>query len=136
MNTCRNLSVRLCVLCGKDFLQLLQVVHNFRASPLLRTNELAQYFPGAVNHVSLRRPGGLIKVFKFFIAIMNGDESHPVFTNELLIVTRLVVIAHSDYCYLVTHPFLQEIQVWDFVKAGTTPSRPQIQNDNFATVIV
>ena len=82
-------SVYLCVLCSNSSYNLLQVIHDLRAGPVLRPNELAQDFAGAVDQISLRRARGLIKIFQFAIPIMDGEESDRVFTNKPLVVARV-----------------------------------------------
>ena len=67
---------------------------------------------------------------------MDGEKTQFVFTYKLLIGVVRVVITHSYNGHLVSHAFLQELQVGNFLDARRTPGRPEIQNDDLATIIM
>ena len=97
---------------------------------------LREYFPGAVNHISLRRSCRLVEVFKFAVVIVNREKTKFVFTYKLLVGVIRVVITHGYNGHLVSHAFLQELQVGNFLDARRAPGSPEIQNDNLATIVM
>ena len=116
--------------------EVAQVVEDFRVGPILSADEFAADHAVAVDDVGFGRARGVEGVIGLLREIEDGGDSSDVVIGEVLAVGAGVGVEADGEDDDVGHAALQVDEGREFFKAGRTPAGPEIEDNDFAAVVV
>src|ERR1022692_39179 len=117
-------------------LHLLQIIHDLRAGPLLRADELADDLARAIDHEGFRKPRRAIQSVGFLPSVPDREQVDVVVAYELFVRVVVVVLADVDDGHLVAKLLLQLHQRGHLLNARRAPGCPEIEHHGLALKLI
>src|ERR1019366_4051083 len=112
------------------------IIHDLRAGPLLRADELADDLASAIDHKGFRKPGRAIQAVRLLPGVANGKQIDVVVADELFVGVVVVVLANGKNGYLVAKLLLQLHQRGHLLNARRAPGCPEVEHHGLALKLV
>lgn len=116
--------------------EIAQIVHDLGGGPVLGADEFAADDAVGINNVGLGRPGGVEGVVGALGEVEDGGDAGDVVIADVLLVSAGVGVEGDGDDGDVGHAALQVDEGGKLFEAGRAPAGPEIEDDDFALVLI
>ena len=114
-------------------LQFGQVVGDFRAIPIYRTDEFAADDTAAVDDVGFRPASSAVQGRALLRFVTDRDEVHAIVFQELVVGRFIGIDADAHHGHTILLKLALHLdQRWHFLNARRTPTGPKVEHDHLS----
>jgi hypothetical protein len=128
--------LRLAALAQDDSLEVSEVVEDFGCGPVLGADEFAADDAAGVDDVGFGGAGGVEGVVGLLREVEDSGDAGDVVVGDVLAIGVGVGVEADGEDLDAGHAALEVDEGGEFLEAGRAPAGPEIENDNFALVLI